>query len=130
MSRSRRPYLIRAIYEWACDHNEVAHMLVAAEYPGVSVPAEHVVDGHITLNISPDAVRYLDLSGPLIQFEARFGGASFRCEVPVGAVLAVFGRDSGEGIVFGEVEPLVEGTGGEEPPPSPPPRGSHLRVVK
>lgn len=130
MSRSRRPYLIRAIYDWACDQGEVPHLLVAADYPGVVVPLEHVREGRITLNVAPSAVRYLDLAGELIQFEARFGGRPFRCEVPAGAVLAVFGRDSGEGIVFGEVEPPTGDAEAEEPPPPPPPRGSHLRVVK
>jgi stringent starvation protein B len=130
MSKSRRPYLIRAIYDWACDIGEAPHLVVAADYDGVAIPREHVRDGRITLNVSPGAVQSLDLAGDVISFNARFGGRPFHCVVPAAAVLAVFGRESGEGIVFGEVEPPT--TGDDVPPPedTPPPKRSHLRVVK
>lgn len=104
-SRSRRAYLIRAIYDWAVDHGHTPHMLVAADYPGVAVPQEHVEDGRITLNISPMATQGLDLQTDPIWFSARFGGRPFEVLVPPGAVLAVFARENGEGIVFGEIEP-------------------------
>lgn len=128
MSLSRRPYLVRAIYDWACDDGQTPHILVAADYPGCAVPMEHVEEGRITLNIGPSAVGKLDMEGETIAFSARFGGRPFQCFVPWGAVLAIFGRESGEGIVFGEVE---EPGDTEEPPPEPdPPKKSHLRVVK
>lgn len=129
MARSRRPYLIRAIYDWACDDAQTPHLLVAADYEGCEVPGEHVEDGRITLNVGPRAVSSLDMTGAAIVFSARFGGRPFQCRVPWGAVLAIFGRESGEGIVFGEVE--SEADPDDTPPPEPePPRGSHLRVVK
>lgn len=42
MSKSRRPYLIRAIHEWACENGHTPHMLVSADYPGVVVPLQFV----------------------------------------------------------------------------------------
>ena len=57
MTKSRRPYLIRAIYDWCCDNGHTPHMLVAADYPGVVVPREYVQEGRITLNVSPVAIQ-------------------------------------------------------------------------
>ncbi|MGH8541614.1 MAG: ClpXP protease specificity-enhancing factor [Stenotrophobium sp.] len=132
---SRRPYLIRAIYDWATDNGYTPHMLVAADYPGVVVPREFVQENRITLNISPMAVQTLDLKAEPIWFSARFGGRPFDLQVPTGAVLAVFARENGEGIVFGEVEPTKPGTSPpspQAPPPTAPKPGgrAHLKLVK
>lgn len=134
--RSRRPYLIRAIYDWATDNGFTPHLLVAADVEGVVVPREYVQEGRITLNVSPMAVQSLDLQADPIWFSARFGGRAFEVQVPVGAVLAVFARENGEGIVFGDIEPAppkdrVTEAGKDEGPTKPKPGGrSHLRVVK
>lgn len=135
--RSRRPYLIRAIYDWATDNGFTPHLLVAADVEGVNVPREYVQEGRITLNISPMAVQSLDLQADPIWFSARFGGRACEVLVPVGAVLAVFARENGEGIVFGDIEtpppkdevpePVKEDSG--PPKPKAGSRG-HLRVVK
>jgi stringent starvation protein B len=139
---SRRPYLIRAIYEWAVDNNLTPYLVVAAEQPGVVVPPGYARDGRITLDISPMAVRSLDLRQDPIHFSARFGGRSYDIWVPSGAVVAVFARENGEGMLFGEPEAAtadaasaapVAGGSGNEPPdaPRPNPTGRpRLRVVK
>lgn len=128
---SRRPYLIRAIYEWVLDNGLTPHILVAADAEDVQVPPEFVTEeGRITVNVSPNAVRGLELGNQLISFSARFSGKPFQVNVPPGAVLALYARENGEGMLFGEVEP---------PEPTPPDssddeagqsKGSHLRVVK
>jgi len=131
-SRSRRPYLIRAIYQWAVDNAYTPHLLVHADYPGVNVPREHVQEGRITLNISPMAIQNLSLEQDPIWFSARFSGRAFDVQVPSGAVLAVFARENGEGVVFGEVEPTQPQDGGSnQPEPTrPKPGRPQLRVVK
>ena len=101
--RSRRPYLIRAIYDWAVDNGYTPHVLVAADYPGVAVPLQHVQDGRITLNLSPMAVQSLHVGEDPIWFSARFSGRAFEVVIPCGAVLAIFARENGAGGVFGEV---------------------------
>lgn len=133
-STSRRPYLIRAIYEWAIDNGYTPHLLVSADAPGVIVPREYVQEGRITLNISPMATQGLNLDIEPIWFSARFSGRAHDVYVPSGAVLAIFARENGEGVMFGEVEPT------EPSPPSDPqpqaetkPRSDRrpqLRVVK
>ena len=132
MAKSRRPYLIRAVYDWAADNGYTPHLLIAADAEGVTVPREYVSEGRITLNISPMAVQNLDLSHDPIRFFARFGGRPFEVQVPAGAVLAVFARENGEGNVFGEIEPTepTDKTSGT-PPPTPPAGGKpKLRIVK
>lgn len=128
MAKSRRPYLIRAIYDWAADNGYTPHLLIAADAPGVVVPREFVKEGRITLNLSPMSVQNLDLQHDPICFFARFNGRQFEVQVPSGAVLAVFARENGEGIVFGEVEP-TEPTGQSQPGPKPSGKPK-LRVVK
>lgn len=102
---SRRPYLIRALYDWVLDNDLTPHLLVAADAPGVHVPRQFVTDdGKITVNISPGAVRGLSLDNELVQFSARFSGQSYNVSLPPGAVLALYARENGEGMLFGDVE--------------------------
>jgi stringent starvation protein B len=111
---SRRPYLIRALYDWVLDNDLTPHLLVAADADGVDVPRQFVTeDGKITVNISPGAVRGLSLGNDLVTFSARFSGQSYNVSLPPGAVLALYARENGEGMLFGEVET----------PPTPPEGG-------
>lgn len=129
---STRPYLIRALYEWMEDNGMTPHILVDAEAPGVTVPKQHVREGQIVLNINPAAVRDLRLGNDWIEFSARFGGVARVIQIPVTAVLAIYARENGQGMAFGE-EPS-----GEEPPPpdqpdqpdQQPPRPSRKPVLK
>jgi stringent starvation protein B len=117
-------------------------VLVAADYPGVQVPTQFVQDGRITLNISPAAVQNFDVLPELLWFSARFAGRAYEIQVPVGAVLAIFARENGEGVVFGEVEPLDDAPAADpasaqdhgpstDPGDRPRPSGRpHLRRVK
>ncbi len=133
---SRRPYLIRAIYDWVLDNGLTPHLLVAADAAGVEVPGEFVTeDSRITINVSPTAVRNLELGNDWIHFSARFSGRPFQVNVPPGAVLALYARENGEGMLFGEAEdppdPPPTDTGGDNDSDSGgKPRGSHLKVVK
>jgi len=127
---SRRPYLLRAIHEWALDNGLTPHIVVAADASGVDVPRQYVQDGKITLNISAQAAKGLSIGDSTVLFSARFSGQTKQITVPVNAILAVYARENGEGIVFGEVDK------GDEPPPElppqPPPRRGRpqLKVVK
>lgn len=131
-SKSRRPYLIRAIYQWTLDNGYTPYLLVAADQPGVSVPNQFVKDGRIALDIGGMAVRELNIENDPIFFSARFGGRPYDIVVPSGAVLAIYARENGEGLVFGEPEaapPALDVP--ETPPEAPKPTGRpKLRIVK
>ncbi|MGY0799099.1 ClpXP protease specificity-enhancing factor [Lysobacter sp. A286] len=97
---SHRPYLLRALYEWIADNGMTPHLLVDAKAPGVRVPASAVSDGRIVLNIADRAVSALEMSNESIRFSARFGGVSQSISVPVGAVLAIYARETGHGMAL------------------------------
>ncbi|HCX88188.1 MAG TPA: ClpXP protease specificity-enhancing factor [Gammaproteobacteria bacterium] len=105
---SHRPYLIRAIHEWAIDNHLTPQLLVNAEAEDVDVPAEFVEDGQIVLNISPQAVDDLEMGNEFISFSARFRGVFRSVFVPVDAVMAVFDRESRQGMSFPQT-PAAEG---------------------
>jgi stringent starvation protein B len=111
---SSRPYLIRALYEWITDNGMTPHILVNAKSPEIEVPQQHVHEGRIVLNINPSAVQGLILGNDRIEFNARFGGISQRVRVPAAAVMAIYARENGQGMAFGEEE-----EGGEPSPPGP-----------
>ena len=130
---SSRPYLIRAIYDWLIDNGLTPHLLVDADQQGVEVPRAHVKDGQIVLNISPSAVHQLELGNELIRFAARFSGQPMTVFLPPAAVLGIYARENGRGMVFPE-EPREEAeddTPPEPEPPSGPPRDRpSLKIVK
>jgi stringent starvation protein B len=95
-----RPYLLRAIYEWIVDNRFTPHVLIDAEHPDVKVPRQYVRDGQIVLNISMTAVRQLELENEWISFTARFSGASMRVYAPMAAVLAIYTKENGQGMIF------------------------------
>ncbi|MDX1606638.1 MAG: ClpXP protease specificity-enhancing factor [Candidatus Competibacterales bacterium] len=109
---SSRPYLIRALYDWITDNTLTPHLLVDATQESVEVPREHIHEGRIVLNVNPSAVQGLSLGNEWIEFQARFGGVARQVRLPVMAVLAVYARESGQGMAFGS-EP------GDTPPPGP-----------
>lgn len=136
MMNSSRPYLVRALYEWIVDNNCTPHILVNADYVGVKVPAGFAKDGQIVLNVSPSAVRYLQMENAAVSFEGRFGGVPQSLYIPIQALMAIYARENGQGMVFevdGEDEedagPEDDGPSGGSEPPRPAGRPS-LKVVK
>lgn len=128
---SSRPYLIRALYQWIVDNGVTPYILVDALVDGVDVPAQHIQDNKVVLNIAPMAVQGLSLDDEFISFSARFSGQSVNLLVPTNAVLAIYARENGQGMMFND-EPESPGPDGSsdsggsadgKPKPS-------LRVVK
>ncbi len=126
---SSRPYLIRALYEWIVDNEFTPYILVDATTPGAEVPTQHVRDGQLVLNISPRAVEGLSLSNEGVSFSARFGGEPQMVVVPPRAVLAIYARENGEGMVFRD--DADSGPRGPDGSPTLPKSGKpSLKVVK
>ena len=108
---SRRPYLLRAMHEWMGDAGLTPHIIVDAGRSGVEVPNAYIKDGKIVLNVSLSATQRLQLNNQGIEFDARFAGIVHHVRVPMTAVLGIYARETGEGMVFNESEP-------EAPPPA------------
>jgi len=129
-----KPYLVRAIREWALDNELTPQVLVDATIAGVEVPQNYVKDGQIVLNIAEQAVRLEEFGNEWLRFSARFGGRPFTVSVPIEAIVAVYARENGQGIFFkdpdGPPEPDGEKAKRSEPAPEDKAARSHLKLVK
>lgn len=110
--KSSRPYVVRALYEWIIDNACTPYVLVDAEHPGAQVPRQHVRDGQIVLNISATAVMALQIGNDEMTCNARFGGVPMQVIVPMGALLGIYARENGQGMMFEAERPT-------EPPTDP-----------
>jgi stringent starvation protein B len=117
------PYLIRAINEWILDNNCTPYLVVDATMDGVSVPLAHVKDGQIVLNIGPQAIRNLRISGEHVMFSGRFSGIAHEIYAPIGAVLGIITKENGEGMWF----PRDEGDGLQPTPNGSAPVGAPVQ---
>ena len=144
-----KPYLLRALYEWCVDNGYTPHLAVKVD-PRTRVPAEHVRNGEITLNVSPGAVHKLQMGNETIEFAARFAGVAREISVPVENVYALYARETGHGMTFevdltkpapqadAEAEssappaalPAPADDDDDQPPPKPPAGKPTLRRVK
>lgn len=141
----RRPYLLRALLDWILDNQQTPYLLVQVDET-VTVPTSFVQNGRIVLNLAPMAIRNLVLSNEEITFDGRFSGQNFLVHIPIQAVLAIYAKESGEGMLF-ELEyvkadsagqapalretsaPEIETRDGARKSPSRA-EGSHLKIVK
>nr|WP_298410065.1 ClpXP protease specificity-enhancing factor [uncultured Halomonas sp.] len=105
---SSRPYLARGLYEWLLDNELTPYIVVDAEREGVRVPQQFIQNGQIVLNIAPTAVRELDMANDVLSFDARFGGHPMQVLVPFTAIIALYAKENGVGMVFGH-EPVMPG---------------------
>ncbi|HXQ64653.1 MAG TPA: ClpXP protease specificity-enhancing factor [Steroidobacteraceae bacterium] len=128
---SRRPYLLRAMHEWMTDNGQTPHLVVDAGIDGVVVPRQYVRDGKIVLNASYAATSALLLKNDWVTFSARFSGTAFEVRLPVNAVLGIYARETGQGMIFSDDAPSPDSP---DPAPKPPggdeARRPQLKIVK
>jgi stringent starvation protein B len=111
------------MHEWMVDNGFTPHIVVDAARDGVRVPPGHVQDGKIVLNVSPSATRALSLGNDVVTFEARFNGVAQQLAVPVAAVLGIYARETGQGMLFSDEDatppatPAPDGSGPQPPAP-------------
>ncbi|MCO6441462.1 MAG: ClpXP protease specificity-enhancing factor [Nitrococcus mobilis] len=130
---SSRPYLIRALYEWIVDNGLTPYLLIDATQEGLDAPLEYADKGKLVLNVAPRAVRALNLGNSVIDFNARFGGVTRDVHLPVQAVLAVYARENGQGMLFSEEPDGDEppsGSGGSNAGVGSGHKKPHLRIIK
>jgi stringent starvation protein B len=104
---STKPYMIRALHEWCTDNGYTAQITVQVD-DNTMVPPAHIRNGQITLNIGSLATNRLVIGNDSIEFQARFSGVTENIYVPIGAVIAIYARETGAGMGF-EVETGVPG---------------------
>ena len=84
------------------DSGHTPHLLIDAASEAVAVPREYVADGRIVLNVSPAAVRGLEIANDTLSFEGRFAGQAFPVSAPTASVMAIYAKETGEGMMFNE----------------------------
>ena len=155
----RRPYLLRAHDEWLLDNDMTPHLVVDVSVPNTNVPMEFVRDGQIVLNVAPRAVGNFEITNDEVRFNARFGGVPRQVYVPMAAIIAIYSRENGAGMMFEpetayeeqlsgepevvednpadnimlvhESEPTSDESTASDDEPTPPPKGRpSLRVIK
>ncbi len=133
---SRRPYLLRALYEWICDNACTPFVLVDTRADGVLIPESLRGDTQVVMNLGPNAVRNLSMDADALAFDARFSGVPHHVHVPMRAVLAIYARENGEGMAFDAIDGDDSAAHDEAPDPDgdgPSPSGGgrpRLSVVK
>jgi stringent starvation protein B len=121
------------MHDWISDCGHTPHVIVDATSQGAAVPKAYVKDGKIVLNLSTAATQRLKLGNDEVEFDARFAGVIHHVRFPVSAVLGIYARETGEGMVFSEQD---TGPGPSGPPTAPTTaeeggsRRPQLRVVK
>ena len=131
---STKSYLMRAIYDWCCDSGLTPYLAVHVDEQ-TRGPRAFVKDGEIVLNLSADAVRNLHMGNDDVTCNGRFGGVQHEIAVPIHAVIGIFAKETGQGLVFqgsdSSPTPPSDGGGGSvKPDNTPPPGKPRLRVVK
>lgn len=134
---SNQPYLLKAMYDWLVDNDCTPHLLVDANFPGVSVPQRYVDNGQIVLNIAPRAVSQFVMDLEAVGFSTRFGGLPTEIYIPIRAIMGIYARENKQGMMFGVDDDGPDTDSGEAPDPPSPPKGSppkgrkpSLKVVK
>ena len=100
----KRPYLLNAIHAWLLDNNETPYISVDADEDIGSIPESAVKDGVVVLNVSPTAIESLDIGLDAMSFYCRFNGVRTRINLPMRSILAIYGKESGQGIEFDKLE--------------------------
>ena len=142
---SQQPYFLRAIYEWCVDNGLTPHLTVQPD-DRARVPTGYLKDGQIVLNVGPSAVRNLQMDNDWVTFSARFGGVAQEIFIPVDNVLAIYARETGEGMAFAPDQDRAANStaseressdaeaeaqsSGNKPTPGRPSGRPNLRVVK
>ena len=126
---SSKPYLLRALYEWILDNDTTPYIHVDTSFEGLRIPSGIDSDGKVVLNISPKAVQDLEMTNEYLSFSARFGGVAEDIYCPIGSLIAIYARETSEGMMFPpEQSPLPDD---DEPDgDGDKPKGPTLKVVK
>jgi stringent starvation protein B len=100
-------YLIRAVYEWLADNNQVIYLMADAAYPGLDVPVSAIKEGRVVLNITGGAVANLVLGNEAISFSARFSGREYHIMIPILSVMSIYSRETHDGMAFAHAQNMM-----------------------
>jgi stringent starvation protein B len=118
-AQSTKPYLVRAIHEW-CSDNGLTPYLAVTVTEQVRVPKDHVRNSEIVLNVGLLATDHLQMTNEAVSFQARFSGKVHEIWVPMDNILAIYAKETGNGMAFPAVDLAAQTIEDDEPPPPAP----------
>ena len=125
---SSKPYLLRALYQWILDNEATPYIHVDTTCQGLRIPSGIETNGKVVLNISPKAVQNLEMTNDYLSFSARFAGVAEDIYCPIGSLIAIYARETSEGMMFPPEDSPAPG--GDDPAGDDRPRGPSLKIVK
>jgi stringent starvation protein B len=84
----------------------------------------------VILNIDQAAVHDLDMGNDWLSFNARFSGRRYEVRVPIDAVLAIYAKENGQGMMFAQEEGNLPPSGSDPGQGDGDTRKPHLKLVK
>jgi len=121
---SSKPYVLRALHEWISDNNLTPLILVDSTQKDVQIPPGIDEDGKVVLNTSYGATKNLEIANEGILFDARFAGVSQSLYLPMDAILAIYARENGQGMMFGSDDDVPN------PEPPQPRKGKKPQIIE
>ena len=126
----KRPYLIRAIYDWCIDIENTPYVMSLVEKKTL-IPDVLANSKEIVLNLSPKSIQNLYIDDEGISFKGRFSGNSYNIFLPLISIQGVYAKESGDGIFFSEDKKVPPGSKNINQSISKPKKPkSHLTIVK
>ena len=102
----KKPYLIRAIYDWCIDNGFTPYILSLIGNRTI-VPEALSGSNEIVLNLSPQSIKNLFIDDDGVSFKGRFNGSTHDIFIPVNSVLGVYAKENGDGIFFNDHKELT-----------------------
>ena len=126
----KKPYLIRAIYDWCIDNENTPFVMSLVEKKTM-IPQVLTRSKEIVLNLSPQSIQNLYIDDEGISFKSRFNGKSHNVFLPITSILGIYAKESGDGIFFNENKKMPpDGKNINRNKLKPTKPKSHLTIVK
>ena len=95
----KKPYLIKAIYEWCADYDQTPLIIVNHIKQSI-IPQYLKKSNEITFNISQSATKNLHMGKETISFSARFNGVEESLIISYSEIAGIFSKESQDGLFF------------------------------
>ena len=95
----KKPYLIKAIYEWCADYDQTPLIIVNPIKQSI-IPQYFKKSNEITFNISQSATKNLHMGKETISFSARFNGVEESLIISYSEIAGIFSKESQDGLFF------------------------------
>lgn len=90
---SCQPYILRAVRQWIEDNQMTPFITVGVESFDKHIAKQYAEEGIVTLNISSQATKDLDINEDGLYFKTRFGSVEAPVAIPISAVITIYAEE-------------------------------------